>query len=73
MKTAYTILIIACTVVITVHLCQKYIWQSNININLVKPSWINGLSNVYRWVKKFYAYVLGEKNPITASFCDFDV
>ena len=73
MKIVYTILIIACTLVITVHLCQKYICQINININLVKPSGINGPSNVYRWVKKLYAYKLGEKNPITASFCDFDV
>ena len=68
MKTACTILITACTLVITVHLCQKYICQINININLVKLSGINGPSNGYRWVKKLYAYKLGEKNPITANF-----
>ena len=62
MKTACTILITACTLVITVLLCQKYICQTNVNSNLVKPSGINGPPNVYRWLKKLYAYKLGEKN-----------
>ena len=73
MKTACTILITACTLVITVHLCQKYICQININSNLVNPSGVNGPPNAYWWPKKLYAYKLGEKNPITANFCDYDV
>ena len=48
MKTACTILITVCTLlVITVHLCQKYISQININSNLVNPSGVNGPPNAY--------------------------